>query len=123
MTFCRDRWSGRLDPQVLAASAIAVLLTTSAVSAATIANRGEKEVKLKITEDTSVKDEILQVGKVITGVCQKSCIIRLNDNVNDEYELNGSESVSVEGGLLYYDSPVNGGAPPVGSTSGEQGGK
>jgi hypothetical protein len=121
MTFCRDRRSGRFDPRVMAAGAIAVLLMTSAVSAATIANRGDHEVKLTITEDTSVKDEILQVGKVIDGVCQKSCIIRLNDSANDEYGLEGSESVSVEGGSLYYDSPVNGVAPPVGSASNERG--
>ena len=120
MTFCRDRRSGRFDLQVMAAGAIAVLLMTSAASAATIANRGDKEVKLTITEDTSVKDEVLPVGKVIGGVCQKSCIIRLNDNANDEYELDGSESVSVEGGFLYYDSPANGVAPPVGSASEEQ---
>jgi long-subunit acyl-CoA synthetase (AMP-forming) len=120
MTFCRDRRSGRFDLSVMAAGAIAVLLMTSAASAATIANRGDKEVKLTITEDASVKDEVLPVGKVVDGVCQKSCIIRLNDSVNDEYELDGSESVSVERGFLYYDSPANGGAPPVGSASGQQ---
>ncbi|MFT3730281.1 MAG: hypothetical protein QM780_02490 [Hyphomicrobium sp.] len=120
MTFCRDRRSGRFDLRVMAAGAIAVLLTTSAASAATITNRGDKEVKLTITEDTSVQDEVLPVGKVIGGVCQKSCIIRLSDNASDEYELDGSDSVSVEGGFLYYDSPVNGGAPPVGSTSEER---
>lgn len=118
MSFCRDRRSGRFDLMVLAASAIAVLLMTSAVSAATIANRGDKEVKLTITEGSSVQDEVLQAGKVVEGVCQKGCIIRLNDTANDEYELDGSESVSVEGGFLYYDSPSKGVAPPVGSTSG-----
>jgi hypothetical protein len=60
---------------------------TSAASAATITNRGDKEVKLTITEGSSRQDE-------------------------------GSESVSVEGGFLYYDSPENEGAPPAGSTSG-----
>ncbi|WP_414462143.1 hypothetical protein [Hyphomicrobium sp. DY-1] len=123
MTFCRDRRSGRFDLLVIAAGAIAVLLMTSAAPAATIANRGDREVKLTITEDTSIKDEVLPVGKVVGGVCQKSCIIRLNDNANDEYELDGSESVSVEGGLLYYDSPAHGGAPPVGSASDERQGK
>ncbi len=120
MTFCRDRRSGRFDFPVIAASTIAVLLMTSAVSAATIANRGDKEVKLTITEDSSVQDEVLPIGKVIGGVCQKSCIVRLNDNANDEYELDGSESVSVEEGLLYYDSPADGAAPPVGSGSGKR---
>jgi hypothetical protein len=120
MTYCRDRRSGRFDLGVFSASAIAVLLMTSAVSAATITNRGDKEVKLTITEDTSVQDAVLPIGKVIDGVCQKSCIIRLNDSANDDYELNGSESVSVEGGFLYYDSPDKRGAPPVGSASGER---
>ena len=121
MTFCRDRRSGRFDLLVMAAGPIAVLLMTSAASAATITNRGDNEVKLTITEDASVKDEVLPVGKVLGGVCQKSCIIRLNDNANDEYELDGSESVSVEEGLIYFDSPANGGAPPIGSASDEQG--
>jgi hypothetical protein len=92
---------------------------TSAASAATIANRGDNEVKLTITEGSSHQDELLPLGKVIGGVCQKGCIIRLNDDANAEYELEGSESVSVEGGFLYYDSPGNGGAPSTGSASGD----
>ena len=89
--------------QVLPVCAIAALLMTSAASAATITNRGDTEVKLTITEGSSRQDEVLPSGKVVDGVCQKGCIIRLNDNANDEYELEGSESVSVEGGFLYYD--------------------
>jgi hypothetical protein len=117
MTFCRDRRSGRFDLQVITVRAIAVLLMTSAVSAATIANRGDREVKLTITEGSSRQDEVLPIGKVIDGVCQKSCIIRLNDNENAEYELNGSESVSVHEGLLYFSSRDEGGAPLGGSAS------
>jgi len=90
---------------------------TSAASAATITNRSDKEVKLTITEGSSRQDEVLPSGKVIGGVCKKGCIIRLNDNAKDEYELDGSESVSVEGGFLYYDSPVQEVAPPAGSAS------
>jgi hypothetical protein len=123
MTFCRDRRSGRFDLLVFTVRAIAVLLMTSAASAATIANRGDNEVKLTITEGSSRQDELLPAGKVIGGVCQKGCIIRLNDNVSDDYELEGSESVSVEEGFLYYDSPGNGVAPPAGSASGKGEGK
>lgn len=92
---------------------------TSAASAATITNRGDKEVKLTITQGSSPQDVVLPPGKVIGGVCQKSCIVRLNDNANDEYELEGSESVSVEEGFLYYDSSEKGLAPPAGSASKE----
>jgi hypothetical protein len=90
---------------------------TSAASAATITNRSDTQVKLTITEDASRKDEVLPPGKGIDGVCQKGCIIRLNDNTKDEYELQGSDDVSVEGGFLYYDSPEKEVAPPPGSAS------
>ena len=120
MTFCRGRRSSRTDHLALTVCAIAALLMTSAASAATITNRGDKEVKLTVTEGSSRQDEVLPTGKVVDGVCQKGCIIRLNDNANDEYELEGSESVSVEGGFLYYESLENEIAPPAGSASGDR---
>ena len=118
MSCCRDRRSGRTNLRVYAACTIAALLMTSAAAAATITNRSDTEVRLSITEGSSRQTKVLPAGKVIDGVCQKGCIIRLNDDANDEYELEGSESVSVEGGFLYYDSPEKEGAPPSGSTSG-----
>jgi hypothetical protein len=41
----------------------------------------------------------------LKGICQKGCVIRLNDSDNDEYELKGSDVVSIEDGYLYYDGP------------------
>ena len=120
MPFCRDRRSGRTDLPAHTVRAIAALLMTSAASAATITNRSDKEVKLTITEGSSRQDEVLPTGKVIDGVCRKGCIIRLNDNSKDEYELQGSESVSVEGGFLYYDSSKIEVAPTGGSDSGNE---
>jgi hypothetical protein len=120
MIFCRGRRSSRIDHLALTVCAIAVLLLTSAASAATISNRGDKEVKLTITEGSSRHDEMLPPGKVVDGVCQKGCIIRLNDDANNEYELDGSESVSVEGGFLYYDTPENEAAPSNGSGAGQE---
>lgn len=115
MTFCRDRGSRRIDIPKHTVCTIAALLMTSAASAATITNRSDKDVKLTITEGPSRQDEVLPSGKVIDGVCRKGCIIRLNDNSKDEYELQGSESVSVEGGFLYYDSSKIEVAPTGGS--------
>ncbi len=97
--------------------AIAALLMTSAASAVTITNRDDKEIKLAVVEGSAKQDVVLQAGKVVEGVCQKGCIIRLNDSDNDEYELEGSETVSVEEGFLYYDGMPLEGAPPAGSPS------
>ena len=105
-----------MNLKVSAAGMIAALLMTSAASAATVANRGDKEIKLTIIEGDARRDQVLQPGKVADGVCQKGCIVRLNDSENADYELEGSEAVSVEEGFLYYDSPLGEGAPQGGST-------
>ena len=105
-----------MKPLVLMASAIAALLMTSAASAVTITNRADKEIKLGVIEGSAKQDLLLPAGKVLEGVCQKGCIIRLNDSAKDEYELEGSESVSVEEGFLYYDGPASG-APKDGSAT------
>ena len=103
--------------KALATSTIAALLMTSAASAVTITNRGDKEIKLSVIEGSAKQDQVLPIGKVLDGVCQKGCIIRLNDSENDEYELEGSEVVSVEEGFLYYDGPDAGSARPSGSSA------
>ena len=99
------------------AGTIAALLMTSTASAVTVTNRGDKEIKVSVIEGAAKQDQVLPVGKVLDGVCQKGCIIRLNDSENDEYELDGSEVVSVDEGFLYYDGPDGVGAPQGGSAS------
>jgi len=107
----------------LAAGMIAALLMTSTAHAVTVTNRGDKEVKLTVIEGEGRQDNVLAAGKVLDGVCQKGCIIRLNDSEKDEYELEGSETVSVEEGFLYYDGQDAAGAPPSGSTGPAEGAK
>ena len=105
-----------MTKSVLAAGMIAALLLTSTAEAVTITNRDANEVKLTVVEGDARQAHVLSPGKVLDGVCQKGCIVRLNDTVDDEYELEGSEAVSVEEGFLYYDSPLEEGAPQGGST-------
>jgi hypothetical protein len=94
---------------------------TSAAQAVTVTNRGDKEVKLTVIDGEGRQDNVLAAGKVIEGVCQKGCIIRLNDSEKDEYELTGSETVSVEEGFLYYDGQEATGAPLGGSAGPAEG--
>jgi len=89
----------------LAAGMIAALLMTSTAHAVSITNRDDREIKLTIIEGDVRQEQVIP-----------SCIIRLNDSDNDEYELEGSEAVSVEEGFLYYDTPLDNGAPQGGST-------
>lgn len=100
---------------VTAIGSIAALLMTSAASAVTITNRDVNEMKVSVIEGATKQDHILAGGKALGGVCEKGCIIRLNDGETDEYELEGPEVVSIEGGFLYYDGSESGNAPQGGA--------
>ena len=59
-----------MNRMVETALTIAALLMTSAASAVTVANRGDKEVKLTVIEGDAKQDQVLAAGNELEGVCQ-----------------------------------------------------
>jgi hypothetical protein len=92
----------------------ALLFTVGAASAITVTNRDDKDHKLTIIEGDVKKDHALKANAVLENLCMKGCIVRLNDSENDEYELEGTEVVSIEDGYLYYDGPEGPAEPTPG---------
>lgn len=90
---------------ISAASLLAALLWTSTADAVSVTNRDDRDVKLTVIEGEAKQDHILKPSQELKEVCQKGCVIRLNDSESDEYELEGTEVVSIEEGYLYYDGP------------------
>lgn len=93
---------------IRAVAATVFLISWSAASVAagvSITNRDEKDHKLTVMEGQAKADHVLKPSQVLEGICEKGCIVRLNDSENDEYELEGTEIVSIEEGYLYYDGP------------------
>lgn len=88
-----------------AAGTMAALLWTSDVGAAVITNRDDKDHKVTIMEGEARQERTLKPEQSLQGICRKGCIIRLNDSDADDYELDGTEIVSIEDGYLYYDGP------------------
>jgi hypothetical protein len=88
------------------ASLIAALLWVPAAYASSITNRDDKAYKVTIIEGETAKTQVLKPSAALDGICAKGCVVRLNDSANDEYELHGSEVVSIEDGYLYYDGPA-----------------
>jgi hypothetical protein len=82
---------------------VAALLFTSAAGAATVVNRDDRDHKVTIIEGGVQKDHVLKANAALEGICQKGCLIRLDDSDEDPYELEGSEVTSIEGGQLYDD--------------------
>ncbi len=106
----------------------AMLLGLGPLSAAaagiSVTNRDDKDHKLTVIEDDGAKktDHALKPTQVLEGICAKGCVIRLNDNEEDEYELEGTEVVSIEEGYLYYDNdpPADGPSKPGAPDPGKQ---
>ena len=92
---------------VVTAFAIAALLWSPIACASSITNRDDKDFKVTVIEERATKDQVLKPSAALQGICLKGCVVRLNDSENDEYELQGSDVVSIEDGHLYYD-----GQPP-----------
>jgi hypothetical protein len=95
-----------MSTMAVAASLFAALIWVPAAYASSLTNRDDKDCKVTIIEGKAAKTEVLKPSAVLQGICAKGCVVRLNDSENDEYELDGSEVVSIEDGYLYYDGPA-----------------
>lgn len=87
------------------AGSFALLSFFAQAQAITVTNRDDKEHKLTVIEGEAKTDHALKANAALENVCMKGCVVRLNDSENDEYELEGTEVVSIEDGYLYYDGP------------------
>ncbi len=81
---------------------------------ASITNRDGKDHKVTVIEGNAAADHVLRPSAKLEGVCNKGCVIRLNDSQQDEYELRSSEVVSIEDGYLYFDGPPASAVPKAG---------
>lgn len=86
-----------------AVSLVTSLLISSAAHAATVTNRDARDHKVTIIEGDARNYHVVKPNAVLEGICQKGCLIRLDDSEEDPYELKGSEVTSIEEGQLYDD--------------------
>ena len=92
--------------KTIVAGLVAIALSApQALAVVSVTNRDDKDHKLTVVEGEIRTEHVLKPTQVLEGICAKGCVIRLNDSENDEYELEGTEVVSIEEGYLYYDGP------------------
>jgi hypothetical protein len=84
---------------------LAIVATTGPATALTVTNRDDVARKLTIFEGDKLGVHVLQPAQLLENVCQKGCIVRLDDNTDpdEDYELEGDEHVTIEDGALYHD--------------------
>lgn len=99
----------------VAASLASVLGVHADALASSITNRDGTAYEISIVEENAVTEHNLAPSATVTGICAGGCVMHLNrDPDHDGYTLQGTDVVSIEDGLLYYDAPPAAAAPAVG---------
>ena len=68
----------------------------------TLTNRDTSDQTLIVIEGDRQSERTIKAGEKLE-LCEKSCVIRLPDG--EDYEFDGKEIVSLEEGLLFLDNP------------------
>jgi hypothetical protein len=90
-------------------AAAAFVLLPGFAFAITLTNHDSTEQKLIVIEGDKQKERLIKPGEKIE-LCPKSCVIRLPDG--EDYEFDGPEIVSLEEGLLFLDNPEDSSVKP-----------
>lgn len=93
-------------PLAVVAYLAAVMAWAPGASASQLSNLDSKDHNVTVIEGNAAKTHVLQPSAKLEGICIQGCVLRLDGSEADEYELDGSEVVSIEDGYLYYDGPV-----------------
>lgn len=99
---------------------------SSAHAAVTITNRDDLDHTITIIEGEAKTQHVLKPSQSLTGVCEKGCNIRIDDDDEDDpYQLKPDAAVSIEDGVLYYepDAPAAPQAPQPQPSPGVKGNK
>jgi len=86
--------------------AAAIATGPSLATAATITNADRSAYDIEIVEGTETSTKRLEPSALLNNICPGGCVIRLNGDRKAEYILDGTERVSIEDGLVYYDGAV-----------------
>ncbi len=75
---------------------------SASASGITLTNRDTSDQTLIVIEGDRQSERTIKAGEKLE-LCEKSCVIRLPDG--EDYEFDGKEIVSLEEGLLFLDNP------------------
>lgn len=104
-----------MSARVLMAAAFSVLLLSTSARAVSLTNRDDTDKKVTIVEGDSRQDHVVKSGETLTGICQKGCLVQLEDGAEEPYELEGPEVTWIEGGVLLEEQLDDTSEPPSGA--------
>lgn len=78
-----------------------------AVHATTLVNADRVTRNILVIKGATRIPHALKPGAVLKELCQDGCIVRIDEDANRDFVLEGTERVTIEGGLLYYDGELS----------------
>jgi hypothetical protein len=86
---------------ILGLGLMAALFTFPA-EALTITNTDSNPATIKVIIGNDSKEMTIEPDAKVEPACDKGCIVELDNG--DQYQMQGGEEASIEGGMLFYDS-------------------
>jgi len=83
----------------------------TAAEASTMVNADRVTRNILVIQGSTRTPHELKPGAVMKDVCAQGCIVRIDKDANRDFVLEGTERVTIEGGLLYYDGELAKPAP------------
>lgn len=104
-----------MSRHVMTALSLASIFFTFPADAVTVKNLDDTEHKVTVVEGSNPQEISVKPGATLTGICLNGCLIRIDGNAEDPYELEGTEVTTIEKGQLWGEDQE----PPVPETDGE----
>ncbi|MGI9523460.1 MAG: hypothetical protein ACR2PG_17655 [Hyphomicrobiaceae bacterium] len=71
--------------------------------AVTVTNVDRVPRKITVVQGAARETHTLEQNAIVRGLCNNGCIVRIDDDPEKDFRLEGNERVSIENGLLFYD--------------------
>ena len=86
--------------------AIMAIVIVDAADAQVLNNRDDVSRNVTVMAKSARRLVTVEPGKAITDFCPDGCIIRVDEDENRDFLIEGNERLSIENGLIYFDGEI-----------------
>ena len=94
-----------------AALVLGLAALPSVANAVSLTNRDARPHTLRVIIGKRTQDRQIEPGASIKDFCKSGCVVRIDGSAEKDFILEGTERVSIENDLMYYDGEVAAQAP------------
>jgi len=87
------------------ASVLALFFSVVTAHAIELTNYDEDDKTITIIEGGEAAQAVIKAGSTVKDICIAGCVLQLGESDENQFEFKGNEIVSIEGNVVYDDSP------------------